>query len=65
MTEEEKTEEQIKDIIEIVSPDKTDDEKTEIAVSINQKLREVFPKIDSIIKTFKIVFSMIIVLVIL
>lgn len=65
LTEEEKTEEQIKDIIEIVSPDKTDDEKTEIAVSINQKLREVFPEIDSIIKIFKIVFSMIIVLVIL
>lgn len=65
LTEEEKTEEQIKDIIEIISPDKSEEEKAEIVVSVNQKLREVFPQIDSIIKIFRICFILIIAFVLI
>lgn len=64
LKEQEKTEEQIKDIIEIIAPDKTDEEKAEITISINQKLREVFPKIDTITKVFRISFIMMIIFII-
>jgi len=65
LTEQEKTEEQIKDIIEIIAPEKTEEEKAEIVMSVNQKLREVFPGIDSIIKIFRICFILLIAFILL
>lgn len=63
--EEENTQEQIKDIIEIISPDKTDDEVNESAISITQKLREVFPQIDKMINVFKTSVIILLIIIIL
>lgn len=61
INEEEKTEEQIKDILEIISPDSDKDE----AVDIEDKLREAIPKIDLIITIITIALIILLVFVLL
>lgn len=65
LKEQDTTQEQIKDIIEIISPDKSEEDAADTAVNVTQKLREVFPKIDEMVKIFKTSIIILLILIFL